>query len=155
MIVMMFKRGIIINKKSYKRVMANIEKCNGIITSQTETKNGRIDISFYFTTFKDAVSFDDFYQIYFPKKFEKSVDKQQKIIYNKYRVKERMVFTMKNISVIIDYATISPAVLDAIIGKDLLGWCWWQEIDEDSFEFWVRCRQEDAAGIERKLAQYV
>lgn len=89
------------------------------------------------------------------KKNKKSVDKQQKIVYNKYRVKERMVFTMKNISVIIDYATISPAVLDAIIGKDLLGWCWWQEIDEDSFEFWVRCRQEDAASIERKLAQYV
>ena len=61
MIVMMFKRGVITSKKSYKRVMANIEKCNGIITSQTETKNGRIDISFYFTTFKDAVSFDDFY----------------------------------------------------------------------------------------------
>ena len=89
------------------------------------------------------------------KKNKKSIDKQQKLIYNKYRVKERMVFIMKNISVIIDYATISPAVLDAIIGKDLLGWCWWQEIDEDSFEFWVRCRQEDAAGIERKLAQYV
>ena len=89
------------------------------------------------------------------KKNKKSIDKQQKLIYNKYRVKERMVFTMKNISVIIDYATISPAVLDVIIGKDLLGWCWWQEIDEDSFEFWVRCRQEDAASIERKLAQYV
>ena len=76
-------------------------------------------------------------------------------MYNKYRVKERMVFTMKNISVIIDYAIISPAVLDTIIGKDLLGWCGWREIDEDSFEFWVNCRQEDAAGIERKLAQYV
>ncbi len=61
MIVMMFKREIITSKKSYKRVMANIEKYNGIITSQTELKNGRIDISFYFTTFKDAVSFDDFY----------------------------------------------------------------------------------------------
>ena len=61
MIVMMFKRGIITSKESYKRVMANIKKCNGIITSQAETKNGRIDISFYFTTFKDAVSFDDFY----------------------------------------------------------------------------------------------
>ena len=89
------------------------------------------------------------------KKNKKSIDKQQKQMYNKYRVKERMVFIMKNISVIIDYATISPAVLDVIIGKDLLGWCWWREIDEDSFEFWVRCRQEDAAGIERKLAQYV
>ena len=89
------------------------------------------------------------------KKNKKSIDKQQKQMYNKYRVKERMVFTMKNISVIIDYATISPAVLDAIIGKNLLGCCGWREIDEDFFEFWVRCRQEDAAGIERKLAQYV
>ena len=76
-------------------------------------------------------------------------------MYNNYRAKERMVFTMKNISVIIDYATISPAVLDAIIGKNLLGWCGWREIDEDFFEFWVNCRQEDAADIERKLAQYV
>ena len=61
MIVMMFKRGIITSKKSYKRVIANIEKCNGIITSQTEIKNGHIDIEFYFTTFRDTVSFDDFY----------------------------------------------------------------------------------------------
>lgn len=62
---------------------------------------------------------------------------------------------MKNITVIIEYATISPALLEHLVSKDLMGWCFWKEIDEDSFEFSVSCREEDAASIERKLAQYV
>ena len=57
----MFEREVVTSKKFYKKVMADIEKCNGIITSQTKTKNGYIDIDFYFTAFKDVVRFDDLY----------------------------------------------------------------------------------------------
>ena len=62
---------------------------------------------------------------------------------------------MKNITVLIAYETISPAVLENIISRDLMGWCGWKDINEDFFEFWVECRQEDAPTVERKLAQYV
>lgn len=61
---------------------------------------------------------------------------------------------MKNIIVIIEYATISPLTLENIF-CNLMGWCSWHEINEDTFEFSIECRQEDAAWIEKKLAQYV
>lgn len=62
---------------------------------------------------------------------------------------------MKTITVNIDYATISPSVLENIISKNLMGWCRYSEINEDYFEFSVYCREEDAAGIEKKLASFV
>lgn len=62
---------------------------------------------------------------------------------------------MRTIAVIIEYATISPAVLESSIFGNLMGWCKWSEIDAETFEFSVYCRQEDAAWVEEKLAQYV
>lgn len=62
---------------------------------------------------------------------------------------------MRNITVLVDYATVSPIVLEQIIGNDLMGWCGYRDVNEDYFEFWVECREEDAAAIERKLAKYL
>ena len=62
---------------------------------------------------------------------------------------------MATISVIIEYAIISPAVLESIICPGLMGWTSWVDIDEDSFEFSVYCRQEDSANVERELARFV
>ena len=62
---------------------------------------------------------------------------------------------MKNITVIIAYEIISPAVLENIFSNGLMCWCGYHEVDEDYFEFWIECREEDAAWVERKLAQYM
>ena len=62
---------------------------------------------------------------------------------------------MRTITVVIEYATISPAVLESCTFANLCGWCFYHEIDEDTFEFSVYCRQEDAAWVEDRLAQYV
>lgn len=62
---------------------------------------------------------------------------------------------MKTITVAIEYATISPAVLEGIIAPISANFISWHEIDEDFFEFSVLCRQEDAALVEARLAQYV
>lgn len=62
---------------------------------------------------------------------------------------------MRTITVIIDYATVSPSVVENCTFANLMGWCRWTEIDEDSFEFSVTCREEDVASVEKKLAQYV
>ena len=42
---------------------------------------------------------------------------------------------MKNITVIIAYETVSPAILENIFSKSLMGWCGYHEVDEDYFEF--------------------
>ena len=62
---------------------------------------------------------------------------------------------MKTITVIIEYATVSPSVLENITFANLMGWCRWTDINEDYFEFSVYCREEDAAWVEKKLVQYV
>lgn len=62
---------------------------------------------------------------------------------------------MRTITVIIEYAAVSPSVLENCTFGNLMGWCRWSEIDEETFEFSVYCRQEDAAWVEGKLAQYV
>lgn len=62
---------------------------------------------------------------------------------------------MKNITVLIDYATISPAVLANIIERNFAGMTYWADVNEDYFEFSVFCREADASSIEKKLAQYV
>lgn len=62
---------------------------------------------------------------------------------------------MRTIVVVIEYAVVSPAVLESCTFANLMGWCSWHEVDEDSFEFSVYCRQEDAAWVEGRLAQYV
>ena len=57
-------------------------------------------------------------------------------------------------SVLIDYATISPAVLEYLVNSAVSCLCDWREIDEDTFEFCVfNC--EDLSKAERVLARYV
>lgn len=58
-------------------------------------------------------------------------------------------------TVIIDYAKISPAVLEYIIRKFFTQcYCTWSDIDEDHFEFSVyNC--SDLAMLENLLAKYV
>jgi hypothetical protein len=56
-------------------------------------------------------------------------------------------------TVIIDYATISPAVLANIVEKAFDCFCNWSDIDEDFFKFSVYdC--SDLAGLEKILARY-
>ena len=55
---------------------------------------------------------------------------------------------MKTITVIIEYATVSPSVLENVTFANLMGWCRWIDIDKDYFEFSVYCREEDAAWVE-------
>ena len=65
---------------------------------------------------------------------------------------------MKN--VIIEYAEISPAVLDLAV-RNATGnaVCLWREVDEDHFEFevigWLPLTTSDLACIEEVLAPYV
>lgn len=63
-------------------------------------------------------------------------------------------------TVIIEYATISPAVLNTIITKATCNaLCTWRDIDEEFFEFevmgWLPLTITDLAKIERILARYV
>ena len=56
--------------------------------------------------------------------------------------------------VLIDYATISPAVLEYLINSVVDCLCNWREVNEDTFEFCVlNC--EDLSKAERVLARYV
>lgn len=58
-------------------------------------------------------------------------------------------------TIIVDYATISPAVLETIVSKAFPhSLCNWREIDEDSFEFSV-FGVSDLAMLEDVLAEYV
>ena len=58
-------------------------------------------------------------------------------------------------TIIVDYATISPAVLETIVGKAFPhSLCNWRENDEDSFEFHV-FGVSDLAMLEDVLAEYV
>lgn len=58
-------------------------------------------------------------------------------------------------TIIVDYATISPAVLETIVGKAFpYSLSNWREIDEDSFEFQV-FGVSDLAMLEDVLAEYV
>ena len=58
-------------------------------------------------------------------------------------------------TIIVDYATISPAVLETIVGKAFPhSLCNWREIDEESFEFHV-FGVSDLAMLEDVLAEYV
>jgi hypothetical protein len=58
-------------------------------------------------------------------------------------------------TIIVDYATISPAVLETIVGRAFpQSLCNWREIDEDSFEFQV-FGVSDLAMLEDVLAEYV
>lgn len=59
-------------------------------------------------------------------------------------------------TVIIEYATISPAVLANRIEKAFPGcMCNWKDIDEDYFEFTVMFFSGDLAELEDVLAEYV
>ncbi len=65
---------------------------------------------------------------------------------------------MKN--VIIEYAEISPAVLDlAVRNATCNAVCFWTEVDEDHFEFevigWLPLTPADLVRIEEVLAPYV
>ena len=57
-------------------------------------------------------------------------------------------------TVIIEYAKISPAVLENIIKKAFDCFCAWADIDEDYFEFSVYGCTE-LAELEDVLAEYV
>ena len=58
-------------------------------------------------------------------------------------------------TIIVDYATISPAVLETIVGQAFPhSLCNWREIDEDAFEFHV-FGVSDLAMLEDVLAEYV
>lgn len=62
---------------------------------------------------------------------------------------------MRTIVVNIEYATISPSVLENLVFNDLCGFYRSRDIDEDYFEFTVKCSNEDAAWVEKRLALYV
>ena len=58
-----------------------------------------------------------------------------------------------NITVIIDYAVISPIILENITFSSYP--IWWTEINEDSFEFTVYCPESDLAWVREKLTSYI
>lgn len=63
-------------------------------------------------------------------------------------------------TVIIDYAIISPAVLDREVRNATCNAvCMWREVNEDCFEFevmgWLPLTPSDLACIEKVLAPYV
>ena len=58
-------------------------------------------------------------------------------------------------TVIIEYATISPAVLASIIENKFTCFCNWRDINEDSFEFTVMLASENKmAELEDFLFRY-
>lgn len=85
------------------------------------------------------------------------VDNSQPLWYNDYRIKEMRYKTM---TVIIEYATISPAVLQNIVMSAVPNaFCYAKDIDEDYFEFavcgWLPMSSCELAQVEKILAQYV
>ena len=56
---------------------------------------------------------------------------------------------------IIEYAKISPAVLEILVYQKVPAVCYWVDIDEDYFEFFIMCDECDRASVERILAPYV
>lgn len=63
-------------------------------------------------------------------------------------------------TVIIDYATVSPAVLDlAVRNATCNALCMWRDLNEDYFEFevmgWLPLTSSDLVAIEKVLAPYV
>ena len=93
------------------------------------------------------------------KNFRQSVDKQRTMCYynnvkrTTHNNKREEVFSM---TVIIEYATISPAVLASKVEKTFSCLCNWRDIDEDYFEFTVigvcACDMDE---LEDVLAEYV
>lgn len=64
------------------------------------------------------------------------------------------------ISVIIDYATISPAVLSSMVTSATMNaLCMWRDLNEDCFEFevmgWLPMTPRDLARVEEVLAPFV
>ena len=62
---------------------------------------------------------------------------------------------MRTLVVNIEYAVVSPIVLENRISKAYPCWVSAKDINEDYFELMVSAREEDVASIEKILAQYV
>ena len=59
-------------------------------------------------------------------------------------------------TVILEYARISPAVLENIIERAFNAFCYWSDIDEDYYEFTVACVDGwQRAELEHMLAEFV
>ena len=93
------------------------------------------------------------------KNFRQSVDKQRTMCY--YNNVKRTTHNNKkeevlSMTVIIEYAVISPAVLANKVEKAFSCLCNWKDIDEDYFEFTVigvcACDMDE---LEDVLAEYV
>lgn len=90
--------------------------------------------------------------------FQELLDKAMQRQYNNYNNKERREVNI--MTVIIEYANISPAVLETLVRAACINaFCTYRDIDEEYFEFsvcgWLPLTGADLIAIEGVLAQYV
>ena len=90
--------------------------------------------------------------------FQELLDKAMQRQYNNYNNKERREVNI--MTVIIEYANISPAVLETLVRAACINaFCTYRGIDEEYFEFsvcgWLPLTGADLIAIEGVLAQYV